>query len=49
MIDLWEEARHFGIDYPDPRYKPNFDIDGNGKIDMLDLWITAKEFGKTDP
>jgi hypothetical protein len=49
MIDLWEEARHFGIDYPDPRYKPNFDIDDNLKIDMLDLWITAKEFGKIDP
>ncbi len=49
MVDLWEVARHFGIDYPDPRYKPNFDIDNNGKTDMIDLWLTAREFGKIDP
>ncbi len=49
MVDLWEVARHFGIDYPDPRYVPNFDIDNNGKTDMIDLWTTAKEYGKIDP
>ncbi len=49
MVDLWEVARHFGINYPDPRYKPNFDIDYNTKIDMIDLWTTAKEYGKIDP
>ncbi len=49
MIDLWEVARHFGIDYPDPRYEPNFDIDDNGKMDMVDVWLTAREFGKIDP
>jgi hypothetical protein len=49
MIDLWEVARHFGIDYPDPRFKPNFDIDNNGKTDMADLWLTTREFGKIDP
>ncbi len=49
MLDLWEEARNFGIDYPDIRFKPNFDIDGNLKIDMQDIWLTAREFGKIDP
>lgn len=49
MLDLWEEARNFGIDYPDSRYNPNFDIDDNLKIDMLDIWLVAREFGKIDP
>jgi hypothetical protein len=49
MIDMWEVARHFGINYPDPKFNPNMDIDNNNKIDMIDMWITAKNFGKIDP
>jgi len=49
MVDMWEVAKRFGLNYPDPRFVPNYDVDGDTKIDMVDMWIVAKEFGKTDP
>jgi len=49
MVDMWEVSRRFGINYPDPRFVPNYDVDGDYKIDMVDMWIVSKEFGKIDP
>jgi len=49
MVDMWEVAKRFGLNYPDPRFVANFDVDGDLKIDMVDMWIVAREFGKIDP
>jgi len=49
MVDMYEVAKRFGINYPDPRFVPNYDVDGDLKIDMVDMWIAAKEFGKIEP
>jgi len=49
MVDMYEVAKRFGINYPDPRYVANYDVDGDYKIDMVDMWTAAKEFGKIDP
>jgi len=38
----------FGINYPNPRYNPNCDIDTNLEIDMTDVSTVANYFGKTD-
>jgi hypothetical protein len=48
MRDVRAVAKLFGINYPDPRYDPNCDINDDGKIDMKDVRAVAKEFGKTD-
>lgn len=53
--DLAAMAKVFGVNYPDPRYNPNYDITGptpgvaDGKIDIRDLATAAKNFGKVDP
>jgi len=49
MVDMYEVAKRFGLNYPDPRFVANFDVDGDNKIDMVDMWIVSKEFGKIDP
>jgi len=49
MVDMYEIAKRFGLNYPDPRFVPNYDVDGDYKIDMVDMWIVAKEFGKIEP
>jgi peptide/nickel transport system substrate-binding protein len=49
MRDVRAVAKLFGINYPDPRYDPNCDINDDLKIDMKDVRAVAKEFGKTDP
>jgi len=55
MVDMWEVARRFGRNYPDPFYSPHMDIDGtidgrpDGKIDMVDMWRVARLFGWIDP
>jgi hypothetical protein len=49
MKDVRAVAKLFGINYPDPRYDPNCDINDDLKIDMKDVRAVAKEFGKTDP
>jgi peptide/nickel transport system substrate-binding protein len=53
--DVANVARLFGVNYPDPKYNPNYDITGptiglqDGKIDIRDVAIVAKNFGKIDP
>jgi hypothetical protein len=49
MRDVRAVAKLFGINYPDPRYDPNCDINDDLKIDMKDVRAVAKQFGKTDP
>jgi hypothetical protein len=49
MRDIRAVAKLFGINYPDPRYNPNCDINDDLKIDMRDIRAVAKQFGKTDP
>jgi len=50
--DIGNIACLLGLDYPHPLYNPNFDIYPvlcDGKIDLRDLSIAAKNFGKTNP
>jgi peptide/nickel transport system substrate-binding protein len=50
LYDIRSVAKLFGVEYPDPRYNPNYDINDDGKIDMInDIRTVAKQFGKTDP
>jgi hypothetical protein len=46
MRDIGSVARLFGINYPDPIYNPNYDINYDRKIDMKDISLIAKQFGK---
>jgi hypothetical protein len=46
MIDLWLIQKCYGARIGDPRYNPNMDIDDNGKIEMIDLWIAHKKYGQ---
>jgi outer membrane protein assembly factor BamB len=43
--DIGAIVKLFGVKYPDPRYNPNFDINGDGRIDMKDVGIAARNFG----
>lgn len=53
--DIATVAMLYGIDYPDPRYNANCDLTGptpglaDGKIDIWDIGILAKNFGEIDP
>jgi len=55
MRDVAEVARRFGIDQWHPMWDPNCDITGSvigipdRKIDMRDVAVVAKNFGKIDP
>ena len=49
MRDIRKVAKLFGVNYPDPRYEPNCDINDDLKIDMRDIRGVAKHFGETDP
>jgi hypothetical protein len=42
-------ASLFGVNYPDPRYKPNADIVFDGKINAKDVALVASKFGQKDP
>jgi hypothetical protein len=48
MLDLYYIAGHLGANRGDPSYVANYDIDDNGTINMLDLYIAAIHFGQTD-
>jgi parallel beta-helix repeat protein len=45
--DITAIAALYGINYPNPRYNPNYDINGDGKIDIKDVHIAAVNYGKT--
>lgn len=46
MRDVSAVARLFGVNIPDPRYNPNYDINDDGKIDMKDVSTVARHFGE---
>ncbi len=47
--DVAAVAKHFGVDYPDPEYNPNFDVVYDLKIDIKDIATVARHFGEIDP
>jgi hypothetical protein len=49
MRDIGAIGRLFGVSYPDPRYNPNYDLNGDGKISMVDIGIAARHFGEQIP
>jgi hypothetical protein len=49
MLDIGAIARAFGTTTGNPRYNPNYDINSDGKIDMKDIAIAAKNFGQHYP
>jgi hypothetical protein len=49
MLDLYVLARLFGITESDPLYSPQYDLNSDGIINMLDLYTTAKDYGKAVP
>jgi len=44
--DVSAVARLFGVNSPDPKYKPNFDINGDGDIDIKDVSTVARHYGE---
>jgi len=50
MITMWLIQRYYGAvkGRTGPLYVLNYDIDGDGKIDMIDLWIAQRNFGKSE-
>jgi hypothetical protein len=49
MGDVVSLCKAFGSTPRQPKYDPNCDIDGNGKIDMGDIIIAVKNFGQHYP
>ena len=47
--DVAAAARLFGVQYPDPNYNPNYDMNGDGKINIIDISTVAKHFGEKVP
>jgi len=47
--DVAGVAKLFGVDYPDPRYNANYDINNDLKIDIKDIAVAASHFGEIDP
>jgi hypothetical protein len=40
-------ANAFGSSTGDPNWNPDADLDGNGKINIIDLILLATNFGRT--
>jgi hypothetical protein len=49
MRDVGAVARLFGINYPSPQYNPNYDINSDSKINMIDIGTVARHFGEHYP
>jgi hypothetical protein len=50
ISDIRAVVKVFGVVYPNPRYNPNCDINGDGVIDLInDIRTVAKHFGDIDP
>ena len=49
ILDIASIAVLFGVNYPDPRYDPNCDLNCDGKIDILDVAMAAINFGYIEP
>lgn len=49
ITDVAVTAMLFGVNYPDPDYETNCDINNDLKIDIFDVAIVAKHFGEIDP
>jgi endoglucanase len=49
IIDISTAAAAFGTKWSDPRWNPKADVDGNGKIDILDIAKIAQKWGWKDP
>jgi len=47
MIDLYEMAQAFGSYTGSPKWNSMADIDGNGVVDMKDVYLVAVDFGRT--
>lgn len=47
--DVSVVARLFGVNYPNPQYNPNYDINDDGKIDIKDISTVARRFGQPYP
>jgi hypothetical protein len=47
ISDVAFVASLFGVNYPNPKYNPNADINGDGVIDISDVAFVAAHFGLT--
>lgn len=47
--DVAAVAILYGVDYPDPRFSPNCDINNDLKIDIKDVATVAIHYGEIDP
>ncbi len=45
IVEMLSIAKCFGTDPSNPRWNPNADIHGDGKIDIMDIFAVAKHFG----
>jgi hypothetical protein len=48
MVDLRKIATNLNAETGDPNYASNYDINSDSMINMIDLLITAENFGRTD-
>lgn len=49
MVDVWLVQKCYGAIIGDARYVLNYDLDNDGKIQMIDLWIAQKHFRQIEP
>ena len=49
ILDIATIAKIFGSNRQDSKYNANYDINDDGKIDIIDLTITSRHFGEIDP
>jgi parallel beta-helix repeat protein len=47
IVDMAEMVGVYGVEYPDPRYDPNCDLDGDENIDIFDIVAAAINYGKS--
>ncbi|MEM3731009.1 MAG: hypothetical protein QW667_08040 [Candidatus Bathyarchaeia archaeon] len=47
LVSIAQIATAYGSSIGDLRYKPEYDLNKDGTINIIDMAITAKNFGKT--
>ena len=49
ILDIAAVARIFRVNYPNPQYNPNYDINSDGKINIVDIATVAMHCGEHYP
>ena len=49
ILDVTVITGAYAMQYPNPAYRPNADIDDSGKVDILDVVICTGQYGVAIP